>query len=234
LGATHSARCGRILRQPSDKKDYIMKKLLRYLPVLLILVLAGCGEESEEQNEEEPPPPPPPSAEQLRTEAMNQLQETIMQREGNLEQRVADQMNQIKSKLRVEENGDRALSIIKTDVLQNMKAAKEIKQWRLALAYSKALETLDPEDTRIEREREEILLYMSRPRLDLRGFATNPDTGETMAIIWATHRNTGEIEKLEVLEGEEFLDYEFVEVVGDRKGIKVEFKPTDEEITIMR
>lgn len=232
LGQESPAFVGLLAAQYKTKKGFLMKKKLCVL-MFVMMGLVGC--EGKEEKEEEKPPPPPPSAQQLYKTHGDQLNQAILSNPGD----VKNAINQVKSALRAEPNGQEALSMITSDVRDSAKAAYALAEesgepilWDAVLVTCDALEALNPDDPRIGRYRERAQKEKERPIVEIRGFRTDPETDTDIATIDVTIPNTGERRRMSVQEGEEFLNYEFVEVIGNREGMVLKYKPTGKEYRV--
>lgn len=209
-------------------------KRITYLLAVVVVGLVGCeGEEKKTKEKEQPPPPP--SAQQLHKANSEKLMQTIASNPGNVQSTVSE----IKSSLRREPNGAEALNMITSDVREGAKqayaAAEESGEpilWESVLVLCDALEALNPDDPRIGRYRERAKLEKQRPMVRLNGFMTDPETDTDIAIIDVSVPGSGETKRMNVQEGEEFMGLEFVEVIGNREGMVLKYKPTGKEYRV--
>ena len=213
------------------------------LSVLLVLIMLPACEEPEPEEPPAPPPPPPPSAEQLRNEAVGNL--NVLERPRQMSsQQVRQEVNDVKARLRTEVNGDRALRLITSDVVDALRDARDAAReapdaqrwrWEAVLRLCDALEVLDPTDTvRLRRYREEAETQLRKPQVNLTGFFRDETTGEELAFVNVFLPEKNETESMTIREGDEFHDMRFMQIIGTQRGIRLQYLPTGEVIDVMR
>ena len=199
--------------------------------LVCLCVVAGC---KKEEPPPPPPPPPPPSAEQLREEALKNLADILMVGMPVTSDVVKMRINDTKAKLRAEVNGDRAIRLITSDVREALKSAKDAEAWDSMIVLGDAWETLEPQDSRIERYREQALGEKNKPKVTVKGFYEDVNTREVTVFLEVFLPDKYEVKTVQVRQGDEFVDtLKFVDIVGDRKGVKLQYLPTGEIFEVL-
>jgi len=170
----------------------------------------------------------------LREEALKNLGDILMPGMPITAEIVKQRINDTKAKLRAEVNGDRAIRLITSDVRDALKSAKDASQWDTVLLLCDALEALDPSDSRIERYREQAQGEKNKPVITVKGFYEDVTSKEITVFLEAFLRTTNERKTVQVREGDEFLDcLKLIEIVGNRKGVKLQYIPTGEVYEVL-
>jgi hypothetical protein len=207
----------------------------RVVPCLLVALLAvvGCGEK-EPEPPPEPPPPPPPTAQELRSQEMQDLRPIMQPGAQMSEEEIIGRVNNTKAKLRGEVNGEKALSLITRDIREQLNASFDQEMWESVVRGSIALGTLEPDDPRLERYRETAMLEIQRPKLTVKGFYIDPETQTTTVFLDVFLPETGETVQKQVQEGEEFNDIQLLDIIGRQKGIRYRYLPTNKVYETMK
>ena len=208
---------------------------------LSIAVLTGC---------EEAPPPPPPEAEkpppptpaEIAAEIRNVIQPLATLLVGDdkggwseggtgkaailddtVEKQVLDGLRGAKAKHQVTENGQAALATITHEIADLIRKAKEVERWKLVLGGIAAYEVMDPGNTKYRRLAELAELYRRRPQVWINGFFDDNENDDTYVFLKVKLRPSNEMKQVRVRKGEEFHNLRFAEIVGNKKGIKLEY-----------
>jgi hypothetical protein len=208
-----------------------MKRLASLL-IAVLLVMVAC-EKPPPPPPPEPPPPPPPSAEQLRGQARTNLANILNPTAPLPTDQTQQRINDLKSQLRPEVNGERALQLITRDVVDKLKEVRDNEMWDGVLVLCDALEMLDPTDVRLTRYREQARSEKNKPRVSVKGFFTDEQSGEINVFVDVVLAD-GKTESKTVREGEEFNDMKLVRIVGNQRGVDLLYMPTGQEIRVMR
>lgn len=220
-----------------------MKKLA-LLSLLLLICLVGCEEKSSvPEAPPPPPPPPPPTAEALHKEAKANLSDLFVPGAQTTSQQVRQRINDTKAKLRAEVNGEKALRMITADVRDALKLVKEAADamgsqqrslWDQVLVLADAMEALDPNYSMLDHIRQQAIEQKNRPMVSIGGFFTDENTGEVTVFAHVFLPKTNETKRLHIREGDEFENLRFVEIIGNQRGIKLQYVPTGEFFEVMK
>jgi hypothetical protein len=212
-----------------------MKKVAALL--MLAVLLPACQEE-EPPERPAPPPPPPPSAEELSQEALPGIIESVamvqMVGQEAASKQIKSKVQSTRSKLLGEPNGDAALRSIRSSIKDLIQTARESESWEEVLVLCDALETFNPDSKEVERIREQATLEKNKPEVKLMGFTQIGEAEGITAHLEVHMPKTGETENIAVRENEEFKDMKFIEMIGDRRGVKVMYVPTGDIMEIMK
>lgn len=122
------------------------------------------------------------------------------------------------------ENGKAALNDIKNEIVEIIDKAGNEKRWGLVLGGIAAFEVLDPESTRFARTKEMATLQMNKPRVTVKGFFVDQAAGgQLYAFLEVTDPKTETTETWKARLGEEKYNLRFVDIVGDQKGVTLEY-----------
>lgn len=122
------------------------------------------------------------------------------------------------------ENGKKAIATTCIEIRDIIRQARDQRRWRLVLAAIEAYKILDPgpESETLRRERERAELRLQRPFVELKGFLSDNEKGDTYAFLQVTLPNN-EVHMVQVRKGEEFLGLQFVDIIGKEQGVLLEF-----------
>lgn len=207
----------------------------RLAPCLLVALAAmiGCAEK-EPEPPPEPPPPPPPTAQELRSQEMNDLQPILQPGLDMTDEEIVGRVNNTRAKLRGEVNGEKALNLITRDIREQLNAAFDQEMWLVVMKGTTALGALEPDDPRLERYRETAQLELNRPKLTVKGFYIDPETQATTVFLDVFLPETQETVQKQVQEGEEFNDIQLLDIIGRQKGIRYRYLPTNKVYETMK
>ena len=213
-----------------------MKRLVAALLVAMVL-LPACEKPPPPppKKTEAKPPPPPPTAQELRLSAIAKLADILSGVVPLGKEEVQNRVNAERSRLKGQLNGAAALRLLTADIRDALKGCRSNANWDGVLLLCNALEPLDPENVMLQRYREEAVVQKNKPIVELKGFTTHGDTGETMIFLNVTlpeENNRTESCKVEV--GEEFHNLKLMRIVGKQKGVEIRYLPTNEDFEVMR
>ncbi len=220
----------------------MMKRI--FVASLMLLVLCAACEKEEVEEEPAPAQPPPqrvPSPEEIYAEIkpiLRPLQAVANQESNTLpDEAVADVVQKLsaaKSKHEVTDSGKSALSRLRRDVENIIKKGRELEYWRLVIKACDAYDVLDPKNLKTRRYRDIARRQLAKPKIEIRGFLEDEDTGDIYAFLKVKLRDTQETKLVQVREGEEFLEGEhtmrLVEIIGNNKGCRFEYKAIEGDI----
>jgi hypothetical protein len=201
--------------------------------VLVSLFLAafvfGCGQQAA------PPPPPEqkaapePSPEQIAQEiqkSLGVLQECLVS--GNPppdSSTFVPALSSAAAKHRVTDNGKAAIAKVASQLEEVIRQCKEKKRWGMVKASIDAYNALVPNSSKFNRLKEMTDLQLSKPMVKCKAFfVDHASNNQVYAFLELTYR-TGEVKNVQVREGEEFESLRFVRIVGDLKGVELEYLP---------
>ncbi len=215
-----------------------MSSLSKYLPrilaVLLVLtLLAGCAPEPEPEPEEEEPPPP--SAGEIASDlrgAYSSVQQQYMRAGARVpedaKERALQDLRSVRNEYRNTENGPEGISRAAGDIEDMIREANDREAWSLVVFGVEALKVLEPDNERFDRYADRAQLQLDRPQVEIRGFYTDQETGQTMAFLEVYLPAEDRRERVQVAPGEEFLGLRFDEIIGRNRGIRFEYLATNE------
>ena len=211
-----------------------MKRLLcTALAVAMMMALTACNEkETKKEDLPPPPPPPPPTAEELAGLAMDQLNPLLVETVRDSTQAKGVLSAEI-NKLGREPNGNLAELMIVNELRGKAKVAREAKQWHFGLVLCDLLEIIE-KDSRIDRYRQEATLEIQRPQVKIAFYIEDELSDEVHWLLELRFPETGKVVKEKHRKGDEFYGYVFRDIIGDRKGIRLKYKPTDALYDIMK
>ena len=104
-----------------------------------------------------------------------------------------------------------------------------------AAAAIDGYEILSPGDKKFDDMKTRVQLHVNRPEVVLQGFFEDVDKKQVYALLEVTLHPSNEVKKLHVRKGEEFEDLRLVDIVGDLRGVKLEYlKIPGEFFTLMQ
>jgi len=202
----------------------VKRLLLVCLLVLAIAPLMGCPKE------EPPPPPPPAPPEPTAQEIAAKIRPALdaLKTQGYFQdallQPMLDELKKAKNENQNKENGKAALSQISIEIVDLVNAAAEKKGWKYVLAGIAAYEVLNPESTRFARTKEIATLQVNKPKVTVKGFFVDQAAGgQLYAFLEVFDPKTNVTETWKARLGEEKYNLRFVDIVGDQKGVTLEY-----------
>jgi len=220
-----------------------MKSLI-LVPVLALLVFAGCGEpEPEVPDTPVRQPPPKKTADQLYNDTMSRI--TPLLRPGNVKgAEMIEIVTEVKGKYRppAEPNGEQAVTQIQRELSQRIDNSNKASQWTMVIALADALDVFakgPPERVgelkKLERLRSRAFAELSKPRLKVKGFA------DDYVFLEITIPTSNEKMSIQVREGDSFLDdplspggkmLRLEKIIGDNREVRIYYYKTDTSWTI--
>ena len=214
-----------------------MNRLL-VLCLAATLVLCACPK---------PPPPPPPVAPKAPPEptpeaiaaeirpALEPYRNLLRQKIGpggtdaagglspGDQKRVQDELKAAKQKFQHTENGKQALRMVTHDVEEMIQNARDQSRWRIVKDCIETWRILSPGSAKMDRLEERTNLHLRQPRVTVKGFFDDAQTGDTYVFLEVTEQPSKKRHDIRARVGEEFFDVELLDIVGDNKGVKLEY-----------
>ena len=144
-------------------------------------------------------------------------------------------LRQMKAKHSSSPEGEAALGQLGVDFRQLAEQARVQGRWRLVAAAIDATTILDPLRKDLETLHALAQAYIDRPDVVIKGFMEDGDKGQVYAFLKVTLHPSGEEQDIHARKGDEFCGLRFVDIIGDLRGIKLEYlKIPGEFYSIMR
>lgn len=206
--------------------------------VLAALIGAMCGCEKKPV---EPPAPPPriPSESEITAEFTSAYQPLVdafnlgqAELPAGTGEPIANALRAVKSKHAMSQNGPAAIQKVTSAIEDLVTNANDRQLWGVVVAACDALQSMNPESSKIDRYRERALLQLNRPKVTISGSSSVRD--KTVFFMDVYLPETKKTESRQQSVGDEFLGLHFVEVIGDNQGVKFEYKATGDVFTVMK
>ena len=230
------------------KRDGRLSRYARIgFALAVVIILVGCGEDfritPKSEETQQPPPPPPPSADELATQAMQQLSilnvipknvPLQMVLSDDARRRVIQGALDWKSAMGREQNGAEAVTKLMGMLEDRLRAARDDQNPGLTLLLCDLLESLGSTTTRIEVSRQWAQVYNNRPVVVIKGWFQQMDTPneEIYAFCEVFLPETGEMHTVQVREGDEFYGLLFVQIIGRNRGMRLRYLATNDTFEV--
>jgi len=132
-------------------------------------------------------------------------------------------LREAEAKHRGTEAGRQALKQLGHEITEMIQQAREADRWRLVLVGIEAYEVIAESTPRLDRLRKRALIHFNRPRVTVKGYFDDLVMGESYAFLQVALRERNEVHMVQVRPGDEFLDLHFIDFVGDKKGVRLEY-----------
>jgi len=119
--------------------------------------------------------------------------------------------------------GREALHDVGFKLAEMGKKASTQERWRLALACVDAFDILQMESLTVGRLGERAKTMMEQPTVRVRGFLEDKEKNDLYVFMELVNRKTGEVEKVQAREGEEFGGIRLLKVIGRNQKVRVEY-----------
>ena len=144
-------------------------------------------------------------------------------------------LRQAKTQYSSTPEGESALMRLGVDFRQLADQARAQGRWRLVVAAIDATTILDPQRKDLEALRARAQAYVDRPDVVIGGFMEDGEKNQVYAFLTVTLHPSGEEKSVHARKGDEFYGLRFVDIIGDLRGIKLEYlKIPGEFYSIMR
>ena len=210
----------------------MLRRTATVLGVLILLV--GC-EEGERfecwRMEEKPQVPPPASVEEVLAEVKPAIAPLRSAAYGPDKHGITDpqreqviaQLTEAQAKHGDSESGREAFRQIAEEVTQIARDAADEERWRLAQACIDAFEILRMDSITIQRLGERARLNLGRPKVQVKGFLDDLEKGEMYVFLELIDRQTGEVSRHTVREGQQVDSIRVLEVQGRNNQVLLEY-----------
>ncbi|MGC8739072.1 MAG: hypothetical protein ACP5UA_10575 [Candidatus Hydrogenedens sp.] len=113
------------------------------------------------------------------------------------------------------------------EVAQWAKIAKDNNRWVLALACIDIYETLGAKSEALRRLKMRGEQLVAQPKVFIRGFLEDKDTGQTTIFVEVINRITGEKKRVAARVGDEFDNIRVVEIIPYKNVVRFEYIPIE-------
>jgi hypothetical protein len=121
------------------------------------------------------------------------------------------------------ENGKAALVQIRNDIVEMLQKARDQERWRLVMAGVEIYEMLNPGSTKMDRLKERAQVHLNRPEVVVKGFLEDKQKNDIYAFLDVKLHPSNEVHKVQVRKGEEFFGLRLVDIIGNMKGVILEY-----------
>ena len=199
---------------------------------IIVVVFSGC--ENFKKKVAPPPPPSEPVGPQTKQEvyalispSINPLRNALAQNALTLsdfdrEQLMTSLRNAIVNYGSLS-FGKEAINELGYEIMEIARQASQLNRYKLVLISIDAIELLSMESQLLKRLGERADVILERPVVQVHGFLDDHEKGDTYAFLDIINTRTGKVEKMEVRPGEEFNNLRFVRILGNNKGILLEY-----------
>jgi len=204
--------------------------------VVLVPVAALCG-----CRETLRPPQPPAQPTAAAGDVLSELRQVLMPMTsllvsgerspgapGMLRDEVKEQvlagLREAKAKHQGSDVGKEALKQFSHEIVEMIQQARGADRWKLVLGGVDAYEVLNEPSPRMERLRQRALIHFNRPRVSVKGYFDDLAMGEAYAFLQVSLRDKDEVHMVQVRPGDEFLGLRFIDFVGNKKGVELEYR----------
>ncbi|HOK10215.1 MAG TPA: hypothetical protein PLT82_11505 [Candidatus Hydrogenedens sp.] len=155
-----------------------------------------------------PETPTPGLKEEVRIQVLNALFEFVQKNSGN-------------------PTAQEACKEVSQEVAQWAKIAKEQNRWVLALACIDVFELLGARSEALQRLKERGQLLITTPKIMVRGFLDDKETGNTTIFVEVINRQTGESKRVAARVGDEFDNIRVVDIIPFKNIVRFEYIPIE-------
>ena len=211
---------------------------MRRFLVLTVLVAFGVSMNGMLTGCEKKPPTPPPTVTQappepspeeiagkIRTEALAPVVAAMAlgKISPQVRTKLVDDLTKARSANQATENGKKALNLISSELENVVNKAKAEGKWDVVLAGVAGYEVFNPDSAGMKRVKEQAEIQGKKPIVTLKGFMSEKKDNRVYAFLSVEDPMTGTKKDVQVAEGEEFEGLRFNKVIGDQRGIELEY-----------
>ena len=212
-----------------------MKKFLVLTIVAAFLfslggMMAGCEKKEPEPKPTENQPPPEPSPEEISNKIITEaLGSAVMGAVASgkvspeVRAKLVEDLTKARSANQTSENGQKALNIVSGKLEEIVMKAKTERQWDVVLLGIAGYEVFNKDSATMKRIKEQADLESKKPIVVLKAFMTDQKSNRVFAILQIQNQMTGEVKTVNISEGEEAEGLRFNKVIGDNRGIELEY-----------
>jgi hypothetical protein len=205
------------------------KKLLFTLPVLILLL--GCSDIFQKNPQppvtEDPGPHSKEEAMSLINHVINPLRQTLQPGGPGVNEATRTQILMGIQQAIIAYGDNRYGQEVLRDMgyeLQGLaRQASAQERYRLVLICIEAAELLQVDSMYLRRAGTQAVTMLQKPKVAVRGFLDDLETGQLTIFLELTDYFTGKITRLQAREGDEFGDLKLIRVLGRNKGVLMEY-----------
>ena len=191
--------------------------------LVLALALFGCEAPEDDKSDDPEGEPPPPTPEEIFAAALGQLglrggQSPDFVNRADFWQKVRS----FKSTSSVTPEGREAQDMMTKRLNDEIKGAESAKNWGMCLVFVGGFEVMRPDSNRHGHLKELATAEMERPQVRVTGISEA--RGEATVFLNFYWPLTQVLKKERMRVGEEMHDLKLLEIVGDNKGVRMEYK----------
>ncbi len=225
-----------------------MRKCL-FAALLVCLLCVACAEKAPP-----PPPTPPPPPEKTPEQIAGEIRPVLAPLEAvlvddpsgqgsgeggkgakgglapNARSTVISGLTEARTKHQGSENGRQALAMIAHDLESITSRARDQKRWPTVILAIDAYELLMPGSTKMNRLKERAQLHLACPKVSVKGFMDDAEKKDVYVFLELLWYQSGESKSVQVKVGEEFDGLKLLDIVGDKKGVRIEYLAIPGEI----
>ena len=204
-----------------------MKRWMLVLSLLVVFVVAGCGEKAEPVPEKAPEPEKTP--EQIVDLIKKDMAPLAAAAGGGGfsekdKQDVIGKLRTDKATYQAKENGVIALERIASEMEGVIKAVRDAGRWKLVLSCLEIYDVLQPGSAKYQRLKSMAELQMKKPKVKLKGFFRDVASNEQVyAFVQITDPVAGKVYQEQMREGEEKYGIRFNRIIGNQQGVEFEY-----------
>lgn len=142
--------------------------------------------------------------------------------------RLREQLQALSKKHGSSEPGAQALRNVQYKLEDLLIVARDTPNAGLVSLLCELIESIDPDNTRIDRFRMWATVQQNRPIVVIRGWYEPLDVDLPIVYVFVKVYlpESNKVETRRIREGEEFLGLKFLKILGKKKGIRLEYKAT--------
>lgn len=213
----------------------------RLIPMMLLVVIAllGC-KEPEPEEPEGPPPPPPPTPQELANKVIQdaQLNSPLPPAGSRMPPAAAQNLRDIitreKNTKSASEDGKVALQFVSRALERRIQEANNAELWEFVVVYIDVYAILNPGSARYDSMKQRATTELLKPQPSITGFLADGRTGDTIVILNLYLPQNGQTYSERMRVGEELYGLKLVEIIGNNKGVVMEYGVTGQTFEVMK